>query len=96
MLDGDKTLPEAAAPSRDDALSRIVALVVFWPQRWRGVVGVVAGGTGVLNEVATLAALLFACLGFGQTLHLLRTSSPAAEWDAVRDIFREGTPAPRC
>lgn len=29
MLDGDKTLPEAAAPSRDDALSRIAALVVL-------------------------------------------------------------------
>ena len=29
MLDGDKTLPEAAAPSRDDALSRIAALVLL-------------------------------------------------------------------
>ena len=29
MLDGDKTLPEAAAPSRDDALSRIAALMVL-------------------------------------------------------------------
>ncbi|MDD2180566.1 cytochrome b/b6 domain-containing protein [Acidovorax sp. D2M1] len=29
MLDGDKTLPQAATPSRDDATSRTVALVVL-------------------------------------------------------------------
>ena len=47
MLDGDKTLPEAAAPSRDDALSRIAALVVL------------ALSAGVAWWVSSLAAPAF-------------------------------------
>ncbi|HVL45028.1 MAG TPA: cytochrome b/b6 domain-containing protein [Acidovorax sp.] len=47
MLDGDKTLPEAAAPSRDDALSRIMALVVL------------ALSAGVAWWVSSLAAPAF-------------------------------------
>ncbi len=47
MLDGDKTLPEAVAPSRDDALSRIVALVVL------------ALSAGVAWWVSSLAAPAF-------------------------------------
>ena len=47
MLDGDKTLPEAAAPSRDDALSRIAALVVL------------ALSAGVAWWVSSLAAPTF-------------------------------------
>lgn len=47
MLDGDKTLPAAAAPSRDDALSRIAALVVL------------AMSAGVAWWVSSLAAPAF-------------------------------------
>ena len=47
MLDGDKTLTEAAAPSRDDAQSRIAALVVL------------ALSAGVAWWVSSLAAPAF-------------------------------------